>query len=155
MDLKQKTVTFFTDEELMIVPYLIQVGNKPRSLKFAREVMDKFVRHVLGTKRTKKFGIFTLDNKLQVSVIKKSQLEFEMKYRIACPLLSVFLNSEDDKVEVWTRKGAALTRSGEVHNQGVVTVEGEYDEWEKSEKGSEGAKKGSGVIPLAAGMSGR
>jgi hypothetical protein len=127
-DMKHNTTTLFTDEELLITPYLVQIGDGPRKVMFARELVGgEFVKHIRGTQRTRKLGIFSLDSKLQVSIIKKDRREFEMKYRVGCPLFKAELYSEDGNVDVWTRNGAAIVREGGVHREGVVTIQGRYE----------------------------
>jgi hypothetical protein len=126
-DRKDNVATFLTNEQCLVVPYLVAIGDEEPRLLFGTELVeDKLIAQLIwNLPTTKKLAVVRCSDERSMLVAKhiegkRVKLERDITFQLLPAELCI---DESDKTYVWVRNGLALTRDGDVIHSGILSTE--------------------------------
>ncbi|HEX3147690.1 MAG TPA: HNH endonuclease [Gemmataceae bacterium] len=126
LDLSRRAGKFFTDQQVLFLPYRVSVGaRKPRVL-FGQELLDRYlVSYIDNLPEANPVVVRTWDKQEQVRIELLGEDGYRITHDVRCPLFMAELPVERGEVPMfWVRRGAVLGREGQVFLNGTLTYEG-------------------------------
>jgi hypothetical protein len=125
-DYSRRAGTFFTDQQVLFLPYRVSVGaRKPRVL-FGQELLDRhLVSFIDNLPKANPVVVRTWDKQEQVRIEFLGGDGYRITHDVRCPLFTAELPMDHGEDPMfWVRRGAVLGRDGQVFLNGTLTYEG-------------------------------
>jgi hypothetical protein len=119
-------LSFFTDEKLLLRPYLVAVGGGEKTLYLPSKLEADFINLIMRTREAQKLEIWDTDLQPMLKITKLNFEKLEAQQDIRFPLFQSELGDIPNVPRIWVRNGAALTAEGEVWRTGVLTFQADY-----------------------------
>ncbi len=125
-DMKERRAKFLSNERLLVIPYLLQVGTEDPQLYFGRElendgVLMSNLRNIqeIGTLRVLAYR----DSSVLFGAEHIGGDRIRMTMNVAFPVLtSTLIGEGSNSPFIWIRNGVALTKDGKVIQNGTVQI---------------------------------
>lgn len=125
-DKKDKTITFITNEKLLLTPCLIRYGNKEEQLcliEIDHIYLENVLKNISSHKLLEVYSLF--NNKLLVRVESVKDKIVNLTQALGAPFFSLdFEVEEGDASYIWVRNGVMLTKEGMVKTDHYFTLDG-------------------------------
>ena len=128
VDKKERRARFLTNERVLVIPYLLKIGEQEPQLYFGielekEEILLRLFRELPQIKTLTVMAYRDSRDLLHVEHIEGNRMK--MKFDVGFPGLKSELWGEGkDNPFIWTRNGVALTKDGKVLYNCTVTCEG-------------------------------
>lgn len=118
-------ISFFSDDELLIMPYILTIGDEEPRVVFGHEVKECLLdQWVLRTKGSGPLALLDFKtHELLFGAIQTSDTEFEAEILYKLSLLPV--HAQGNEGTVWMRNGLAIIKIGNqiaMYEAGVITM---------------------------------
>ena len=124
------SITFLTNERVLVCPYSVQLGGKKPRILFGAELeAGRLSEYLKGLATYKTIVIRSHDKRLTMRAEIQPGNGYKLEHSLHFPIFkSELCKDEGTPILMWVRNGLAVTRDGEVIRDGVVTYEGSISE---------------------------
>ena len=120
MDFKDKTATFLTDEPVMVIPYMVQIGARKPILRFGKELSDSLLlSYMRDIFKIRNLTVRSLQGETLLQMTPGDGCTAKIMQRVEFPVMRLELG-DSGATSLWVRNGMALTPDGEVINRGSI-----------------------------------
>ncbi len=126
-------LSFFTDEDIKIIPYKVyRGGKKPKILTRGElEHRNLLLRYMLETKSGKQLLITNLSGRQLFHALKADDDHLKVTAHYGFSPVGATLADDNGKPACWVRKGRAIFKSGTIEEDGEYSFLAEYQELSK------------------------
>ena len=127
IDREERRINFLSNERILVIPYLLEVGGQEPQLIFGTQLEEILVRHFRNLPQIKRLRVMAYQSSrvlMDTQYVKENRMK--MKFDLGFPVFTTeFFCGSNDAPFIWIRNGVGLTKDGDVLLNRTVNCEGE------------------------------